>query len=1335
MANSLDSSNILAQRLSHYNASKTYSQIKDNNERKKALNEWNAPFFLSELLYNASLTRPPLKKLDILELAEIFNKKGITTLAEKLEIPMEDYFKINDSERNIDVDVFEKKFLLRFIFEMAFVPENVTRLIYSHDYTRPINPILGFFRLIKRRTYNMSPWGFNILKLDAKLIYDNHKKLYPRTPSWRNLVSKKIFKLNNKFINFGYDDAEGSSLWQACAAQVAALLWTQKSYNNQKSIIEWLQKVEWLADWFHAPGYLDENSRIKLLSALTNLVLKEKHLNSFPQDLYLPLNDIVETNTNLPIIRNYWKKSFPSRPFERFIWWNEWVDLTEKYNGDLFSDGLYWINTIIKSIVCYDNIETKNCTFEFIQKLYRNSGNQPYLSRIIPETIRDLRPSVASWFLCELDSVALGLELIRTSKQLKPEWNNNLSEDDNNLSINMQFNFLAHNIASKILIVKKQHEFPEEKALTIMEILYFLADKAVTEELRIQHNNVRDKNMSLQKILEFTLNWISELKYTYINYWNGQIPYIIDEESSALFRILSNYTEQEFSNKKSYGLPRPSLDLLLWLFTELEKRKNQAMNFSRKIDLKTIAFQIVAIYCRSICDEKRDWIFYNENIPNGPWDEVTFYLMENDENQLNELITIQDKFKLIAEKIGTSPNLESQMLTSNSEYSDWHNKSNNLIYKIRTHLRLLLIIHFQCIEKIKRINIIRDSYNLKKILEIQIIELVKLFSTDEPDRGQFDIFKREFEHKYSALSLMPLLKQLSIALNTFEPENRIRAVEAIITQTNDIIRFNLLRIHIPCDEVLRLISNKFDSMKIEKIVASINWYPELEYALLTAIESDDQLLTEKLLSYINKIAENNSYIKQEFAIVEFRTKLWLAWKNKKMEDIESLEIPDIKRKRPHLDDPYKTWRKILIDEKDMYAALILSISNPKSSLMILDRLIKSNQSDERLIINKYYVQLLIAEQCQDDNLRKKVLEQAWDDWNYALKNINNVSEFLHNPAGAYNHILGLSFANKKYDAINFYDSLPLSLRSDPEILKLMITTIKDSQYAGIGKLILENAKKYHYHLNKFRDFFDKLETSVDNSSSADKITLTNKGIESSLAKPIDFRNVLNELRHSQEHTIAKALTDDSIDNIPNTHYWILSEVLSALVRLNKRIEKIKDISENDIIYETTLNEFLQSILEAQLCWLHWSVKDGSSGGKSPNSRNRKNKKSGGSGIRDHEICDAHGRPKTILECLRINKMNESKKNNIYNHLSKIFDYSSPLNDKLFLITFAEINEKDKFNKWYIEIINAYLFPRFLCTDKYQNLSCDNYINIVVGYTIHSFDDFRKIYVYHIIVYL
>lgn len=292
--------------------------------------------------------------------------------------------------------------------------------------------------------------------------------------------------------------------------------------------------------------------------------------------------------------------------------------------------------------------------------------------------------------------------------------------------------------------------------------------------------------------------------------------------------------------------------------------------------------------------------------------------------------------------------------TKEEKYADQNKEQGE---KITVYLKILLLAHI-IIRKDVNLNGFDQSTKKKALASLE--EYIKYYafqySKDDLPNSRIDVFEeRVYLFNYD-MYRQPLTKLLYEAVNGFETIERADFVNKLFEGSNDIGRMLSVLNNIDSQEVRSIIVRKIEGANMHEYIKSRMTITELEDALVEAINSDDHfLLAEPLLKriedHLNKIGKSDGNTSSFL----FSIKLLLAYKQKDLQALQSIEVPNIEL---HYSDKVNYQAK-----KNYYLALfkLNNLSDYQGAINILEALVSHDEKNEDYNFNLHKAKKLLEQ--------------------------------------------------------------------------------------------------------------------------------------------------------------------------------------------------------------------------------------------------------------------------------------------------------------------------------------------------------------------------------------
>jgi hypothetical protein len=1204
--------------------------------------QWGFSIFLSKLLYSSKI----INKLTNEQLDEIINKYNET------------------NGTNIEFDQLLEKCFLRVVLGQIEIPQGVAWDHYhKKDESYPKHEI-ALVTEIKKAKYGSN--GYEQKKLvithdDLNIIYNNHKNCFKQMPELVVLEKNNIIKKHNSDYLIPIRGSFSSdNPWFSLANKVAGLLWEELFQNdniiNNNIFDNWFEKVINFRNFYDAPAYMSNDAQSYFFEIVGTRIIEERDLLGWekePQRVFYEFRGAFngDYQNAIPVL-NFNEKTL----LEYYYWWHD--SLYSNILDDSIIDGCRkHISTLIFNIARYDNHLVKNRIIEFLKM-----GHQiPFMSNIIPDVIYRICPQIIPLLFDDLETMSLGailLERVLNSEFFVWERLNNDIKTSNEIKLSI-WNRCIDLILEKL--VTRFHETSwEVKSKAIFDVILYLAKKSFKYQ---DKENLSSSNIKLLNIL----NSIEESSLNKIRNCNLN-DYISGNIEGDIIVIISPYLLNSIKNNINEtirvgnpNIPFIKLKLLFWLLGIAYHFNNAKWNNNRlkypdvpdkEVFINTMIQSILEYYYKEIEREKYtisgregeyviSWSYEPEIIDTYPWDLLTVILNKN--NQLEKIINLIDYSEKI-KRIYPIPESIPDSISSEEKTDSYYGKvrlRDSWAHKIRLHLKILLNIYEGILTKKQIYDIDTNIDDLLLKIEKYILEIVLHFNKDNIQSGKIDIFSGEYERALFYKKESSIFPHFAKLLNNFNDRLRNDFIEKYIKIIDEPNRMAQLSGFIISEKSKKIINKKLKKFEVEKYLETLIKFDDIEHLLINITNSKNCEIAKKIIKYGD--GDENIKERKNWIILSYRIKIAIAYYENDIESFNKINIP----MRDDIDDiAYRELEK----RRDFFIGLLKLETEPTLSYGIFDRLYNENKSQGDSAINRFAAKIKIADNYQEINEKRKILQEALDEWISAEKElpgeeiIRVINESNYNKLYCY-------YSLKRYQEFELlWNNLEEYQRMQLENIDIACKCFIEQRQFVKCENICDKAKEYH----------------IDHEA-IKKIEIIQKSIHQKQKKLITFtrprysNNYKDEflLNYNEIFIRIKDFEKEDLVKIVSSKSDIADYILTEIIDISELfLEKIFIFKEK--IHEDHYNDIFEILLKRNFHPFYWEV----------SSQNRSGYSQTGNDAGELDIKISYkSNYVTAIEAFRLETFNT---NIIRDHIIKLISkYNSPGAKYLYILVYFE----------------------------------------------------------------
>jgi len=1177
----------------------------------------------------------------------------------------------------VDINELEEYFLVRFINNQLIHPIYISNIDqFSGKLRKQLEAVMFLYNIAS----GMEDFEKNYLyihKEEAISLYESHTEQFPLTTKL-DALNKLSFNTNEEiFFNLEQKDIKiiGSYLWQE-------LYQSRKDKDNP--FTDWLDIMSSIFGYsdFIDLYFIDNIQKTTFLKYAVDYILSEADYKKTwhdEQKLLIMENDMLRhgifykiTPDNKAVTRSeldisvfdyYTQNTADScRSFiEAYDWWSK-ID-----NNVPFSLSRSMIDSIVHFVISNEqNTYDVNTSYQYTWKLLNNCLDRPGLANSLFNHQYDFDFIIS--LLRRKETAVIAMSRIASSTDIVPNLANNYRNNYRREWENM--------IWQQALEVFFNHF----DVLTPEEVeKYGLLSKLLITLSREAFGRKRDRNRDGKMFLRAAILFLENTTRKY----NGS-PIPSDLLDLILDQLITNTITELKNTQNGEHFPYPEWFLLFWYLEKLNKSKlNLSHQFNGNIDefIKVIVNTIIESYQSGLRNKilpeshtfEEDEIFSELNWP--------LLFKSCDEYELSILLNTLDHSTLI-----------NQFRNSKKD------SKRNLVYSIRTHLRLLMNIYS---------NLEDNTLTNSEYVADEMLKIVKHYGFDKKQvNGIFDNINDDDLHITTNLWTDFVIMSNSFPENTYK-----RFID--ITLSSDISLLGKLKLYKDTlsESNRKTIKEKLRSIQgIDKndffLFSNVN--KALTIALNMKLDHIVKLLIDKYkdIQQKDRKYELNAMMSQmELSKIYHNESKGIAEKEKLINDFELPFERD--------DNNYSVrgkLTKIIENHKYHLISLLYFETDPEKTYKYLNFLCQNSDSLQHAS-NRLSARIKIIEKTEHSNHDKNQLyKSAVDEWqNFYIK--------INKPVrGVFDYCL-LLYCYDKMQSNNEFEKLWISLSPNMQMsLDFIETRCTYLQRNGL----LVDANIYLNLLEQFhKEIPDDIKNQIieirKNLAEDVKVSINKLGVLDALRQDTpsiqEQKNLWNQLaRATTEHQASVCCqypSNNSVENfILSNLVKVINELLKRTKNLHRQITNKKnrnDIKDN-IEEENIINDWLTSLLRERMGYLNWSILDQTRMGTADGQNGENGKDAGEIDI----LVENQNTPVCLIEALRLFYKNTTE---INKHLNKISRYDTIGINQIFIITYCYVNKFNQLCNNYIQHVTSINYAGFdvsslpIKYEKVESKSC------------------------------
>lgn len=1149
---------------------------------------------------------------------------------------------------------------------------------------------------------------------ELNTIYLRHKTCFPATPELSELSEGNpslltklsvdgalFYRLN--FKRQGSPDYLDENL----CAKIAALVWMdieKESTAEGAKALDWYRKVRSLSGWDRAPLFLPEEAQERLLDGILLLLLDEPSLKG-GWDAEI---ERVGCEIAFPEHRNRISqlKNAPSPDAGLVDCWKWWGSVSRYSRGDdigIHDGSRSQVGRLLFVLLRFDGEEVPHRAepFKRLFKILGDHHEHPYLAYwLIYYFSFSNRPEFIAWMLRNVGTASMGLLLLDRIEfffhQFGGGWNENREGREKFRSLLWEE---AVGIFAQTVGVVGQVPPLQDRAQAIVDIVQSLFSRRLEFEGRQNSQPNAGEGVYLASRAKYLLDTLSDASIIRHDY---PAPIKSTHFLSALAPELHDIISRNIAALKAAkpdAVPYTGLMTILWLLESIDRvdktTRDQSQSYlrhskeSRRIEPLDVAETIVRLYTDELKAEHVETdmegkprlgvvLEYSELIEESPWIRLAIVLERAE--RLNEFLLFDFSDSIC--------HIQSNVKKDDDGYEELRAISNRS-YKIRLHLRILLTL-FESLTS-KRTDIEFDPRPLREKVEAAIERVLTTYIILDLPYGRVDIFDPQVDRPVFSKHLN-LFGRSVRALKQFAEKRQENIITRFSTQMRNFRLLSLLRRELVAERLIAIVDSNLDSFPLDKYLEDQHLLPEIEGALIEAINSGQIDKARKILEYGDKVTERHAY-RADWEMTAYRIRLHMILAEEdelagKLKKINDLPLPEKYQRQSKVNGHIDEYHDLEARREHIIGLTYLE-TDPEEAYRRFNKLLKRYPKSRANAVNRFAAHIRMADQEKEEAAKKKAIKDALVEWQQAEKQLENGKL---DSAENYNLLFCYFELDRPEDFEATWNSLDSSIKMDRHFLELTAQHFKTTHNDLAFREMLLTAKRYHGISDaNIPDWYAKLAALLETSGTASnpQVSRTINRVES--FDPDVLRRALNEIRllslQSPENFAQVVADNTSIGSDPIATF-LLERVCYACHGLVERIASISklDGKENasnmaEPVYNHLLGEFLrqQSFVLKQP-----EVTCGSECGYSEEGK--------GAGELDIQVRWGGSMIGTTIEALRIGgtrtDLASQDKDHIVRHATKLHQNYDRTNACLFLVNYVQGSNFADVVGWYENYIRS-----------------------------------------------
>lgn len=1062
-------------------------------------------------------------------------------------------------------------------------------------------------------------------------IHRSFSQLFPEIPSLEKLNEQNVITKYDTNYQISFYNTE-PDYWGTLKDKIGGFLWELLVNDNQFTddkhrLKHWMTKVLYWPMWPDPIEYIKKRSATRFINAAFELVLADTDIIGVESEFAkVCIDGRFSHNTLLTfesMIRSKEFKLNSADSYELLASFNKWEK--RAHTTYLYSqDSREMLAFLVKVIVNYDDeysgIKSEESGQESIPhffrviSLLRESSQKPFLMWEVTRFILKDRPDIIPYLIASKGMETIAFILLDDLSFLPEQ--------------KQMLNLEVWQKATQLLLKNLTRTELREGAVKIFQVYRSLNEG----KYEIPYN--RSNKKSELEIQEFqrekeaaVLYLIEDSRFHQYMTNQKQSSFLLPVLYHELANVVINYSTKPLYQNGTVQFPIMQWDAICWLlkvstYWKYHDQKDEMRESAEKLTLEFLNRYLESIEITSIQKynywEERDetgipnWSEKIERLHFIEWIYPVYFL--NAKGILNRLL---------------SPRIDIETTTDR-----YHDKNRFSADKLRTHIGVLLQVLRKLLlpampygfEK-------KELKTIKRKIESQIIDYIKIHIKDDPAQGKIDLFDFNKEWRFQTTDKEALFPQIARAINWFSDKDTIIYT---ISQIGDISKLLTLLDLVKSEGVKQKLVKKIQSLNIQEFLETYSWIPEVEHAvtnlskhpeLLPQIDQAIEFWRQKVLSR----RENT-----EYKMVLYKAELLAAYFRNSEALIDGVIEPEYNY---HDQKEIRTY-----DYKLFYKGLLYIQIDPARSHKIFDTLVKHYHHYPSFALNRMVAKINLAKAADETKLYREALEE----WNDTRKDFTNETLELLEPELSENILSILSITGEYGQLDDRYKILDLPNRMEPIVIGIVVKSLLDQKRTIDALQLLSSAETYHQFGDvKDIQFVKDLETQISQVDNIDEL-----------------RNHYYRIFNCEPGKLIR-IFPENLNGKQDLHEFIVKEITLAVDKLLEKIKSIEDITSED-----KYNDLVELLLDARINPWGWHVEAQSRGAYSA---------SGGPQPGERDLPITNRLKSVMMVCEAFINRNVS---HAQAHIRKVFDYHHQRNAFVMLAydlspTIQEFEEKWK----------------------------------------------------------
>jgi hypothetical protein len=293
-------------------------------------------------------------------------------------------------------------------------------------------------------------------------------------------------------------------------------------------------------------------------------------------------------------------------------------------------------------------------------------------------------------------------------------------------------------------------------------------------------------------------------------------------------------------------------------------------------------------------------------------------------------------------------------------------------YEQTKKLRLFLRILFTSVKYYKTNIVELENKGVSVTAIIKKIEdcIVKYVCGNLKLKGESQVYLFDYSlDSFKNNKDSSFINEFAEILNFLGITSKKEVLNTMLTTRQSLEKLLVLFNNLESEGARKLLKDEINKISSEEFLRTVSWLPEIETGLIEALNSNIFTdLADTLLSYYEKQinAKDKMYVNDKLALI-FRLKLFVAYRNRNIEDIEKLEVPN--------DSSNNFNYTELNNQKIFFKALLLqeNLSFSKA-LHLFDNLVKVEPKNFEFILRRLILKCDMAQEEQSKDNSNGIAE-------------------------------------------------------------------------------------------------------------------------------------------------------------------------------------------------------------------------------------------------------------------------------------------------------------------------------------------------------------------------